>query len=113
MFKRALSYRAFRIKNLDQRFLHRQADRIGDYQKRFRVSLYAELFSGDEEIEVLNFLSKYKRACDNTGNSEGIALRLFRFSLKGIALASFDTYHNSHRHDGVRGQITAMVFSGS
>ncbi len=87
VFKRALSYRTYRLKNVDQSFQPRQADRLGDYQKRLKVTLYAPLFSGEEEIEVLNFLTQYKRACDDTGISEGIALRLFRFNLKGVALA--------------------------
>ncbi len=33
-----------------------------------------------------------------------MTLRLFRFNLKGVALASFETYHNSQRHGGVRGE---------
>ncbi len=62
------------------------------------------MFSGEEEIEVLNFLTQYKRACDDTGISEGIVLRLFRFNLKGVALAAFETYHNCIRRGDVRGE---------
>ncbi len=60
---------------MDQSFQPRQAHRLGDYQKLLKVTLYAPLFSGEEEIEVLNFLTQYKRAYDDTGISEGIALR--------------------------------------
>ncbi len=70
VFKRTLSYQAYRLKNVDQSFHPRQADRLGDYQKRLKVTLYAPLFSGEEEIEVLNFLTQYKRAYDDTGISE-------------------------------------------
>ncbi len=77
VFKRALSYRTYRLKNVDQSFQPRQPDRLGDYQKRLKVTLYAPLFSGKEEIEVLNFLMQYKRACDDIGFSEGIALSFF------------------------------------
>ncbi len=96
MFKRLLSYCTYRLRNSDQRFLSLHADRLGDYQKPLRVTLYAPLFSGDEEIEVVNFLAQYKRACGDTGISQRIALWVFTFNLKGVALASFETYRNKN-----------------
>ncbi len=44
VFKRALSYRTYRLKNVDQSFHSMQADRLADYQKRLKVTLYAPLF---------------------------------------------------------------------
>ncbi len=102
VFKGALSYSTYRLKNVDQSFLPRHANGFGDYQKRLKVTLHAPLFNAEEEIAVLNFLTQYKRACDNTGISEGIPLRLFRFNQKGVPLAYFETYHNSHRRGCVR-----------
>ncbi len=92
-------------------FLPQQADRLGDYKKRLRVTLYAPLFSGEEEIEVFNFLTQHTRACDDTGMYEGITHLLFRFNQKGVALASFETYHNSHRRGGVRGEDDIESYS--
>ncbi len=72
VFKRALSYRAYRLKNTDQSVTPRQADRLRDYQKRLKVTLYAPLFDGKEQIEVLNFLSQCKRECDDTGSPASV-----------------------------------------
>ncbi len=58
VFKRALSYRTFPLKNSDQRFSLRHVDRLGDYQKQLKVTPYVLLFSGEEEIEFVYFLTQ-------------------------------------------------------
>ena len=103
-FKNVLSYRAYRLKDLDQKFTAAQGDHLADYQKRFKGVFQGKPFSGEEEIEVLRFLTNYKEACNDSTLSEAVALRLFRFNLKGMALASFETYLSRNRRGGVRGE---------
>ncbi len=117
VFKRALSFRTFPLKNSDQRFSLQHVDSLGDYQKQLMVTPYVLLFSVEEEIEFAHFLTQYKQACEDIAICEGIAPQLFSFNLKGVALASFSTYHNSHVAAVSKVKITLnrapMLFSGS
>ena len=49
-------------------------------------------FSGEDPIAVLGFLKNFKRACDDTGTSEGAAFPLLRYFLEGDALATFKSH---------------------
>ena len=91
-FQHVISYRAYRLRNRDNRYDATIADKVADMAKRLRPSMQCPNFSGEDEIAVLGFLKNYKRACDDTGTSEGAALPLLRYFLAGGALSSFNRY---------------------
>ena len=91
-FQHVISYRAYRLRNRDNNYDATIADKIADMAKRLKPSMQCPNFSGEDEIAVLGFLKNYKRACDDTGTSEGAALPLLRYFLAGGALSSFNKY---------------------
>ena len=92
MFRQAVSYRTYRLRRRDRRYDASIADKIGDLAKRLKPSMQCPNFSGEDEIAVLGFLKNYKRACDDTGTTEGMALPLLRYFLTGEALSTFLSY---------------------
>ncbi len=51
-------------------------------------------FSGEEPIEVIQFLSAFKTTCDDNDIPEGAAVRLVAKYLTGEAKRQFDSYNS-------------------
>ena len=89
-FRPAVSYRRYRLRNIDQRADATTNAQIGQYSRLMRHNL--ETFDGSEPIGVLEFLANFQKQCDENGVSEGLAVRLLPKFLGGDAKETFRSY---------------------
>jgi len=92
LFKRALSYKTYRLRNRDAKYDGEVAQQLTKICRRMKHAMPGEEFTGDDEIAVLAFLKKFKYACDETGVAEGAALPLMKYFMGGEAKATMLTY---------------------
>jgi hypothetical protein len=83
-YKHLVSYRTYRLEDISQRFDPSVTAKLSSYAKRLKHSI-EDKFSGDEPIEVLQFLRTFKEAADHNRVGEGAAARLVPYFLKGMA----------------------------
>jgi hypothetical protein len=83
-YKKLLSYLAYRLSNLSQRYDTSVAAKLATYAKRLSHSI-EEKFDGSEPIAILDFLKSFKEAADHNCVSEGAAARLLPYFLTGLA----------------------------
>lgn len=91
-FNRALSYRRYRLLNVNQRSGAKVSAMIGQYQRLTRHAMDEHAFSGQPPIGVLQFLSAFKTTCDDNDIPEGAAVRLMAKYLTGAAKRQFEAY---------------------
>ena len=92
-FKKVLSYRLYRLANLDPGFDYDLAADVNERVKRIKNTLHCEMFTGKNSLAILQFLKNFSTACDETGTSEGVALHLFRHFLLPPARDMFMAYY--------------------
>ena len=98
-FARVLSYRTYRLRNMDQSYNGETAGEISKLARRVRHGMPSGKFNGEDEIAVLCFLKSFKNACNDTDISEGAAFYLLRYFLEGTALSMFESYQNTTYED--------------
>ncbi len=67
---------------------------VGQFQSLTRHAMDSHTFSGEEPIEVLQFLSAFKTTCGDSDIPEGAAVRLMAKYLTGEANRQFDSYNS-------------------
>jgi hypothetical protein len=83
-YNHLVSYRNYRLDDISQRFDPSETAKLSSYAKRLKHSI-EDKFSGDEPIEVLQFLRTFKEAADHNRVGERAAARLVPYFLKGMA----------------------------
>lgn len=84
-FTAVVSYRRYRLQKMDPDTGPAVSRYVGDYVKLFNPTLSSRKFDGSVPIVVLDFLSSFKRICDEHGVSEGLAILLLPHFLFGDA----------------------------
>jgi hypothetical protein len=79
-----MSYRTYRLADATQAVETVDTGKVNGYLTKFRHHLEYK-FSGDPEIQVLDFLATFKEAADLNGVSEGIATLTLPYLLEGRA----------------------------
>lgn len=90
-----LDYRSYRLQRRDSHVSRRSSGRISEYANRVRSQTPAR-FSGIPAVGVLRFLRTMRIAFDDTGISEGIALRLIPHFLEEPATTAFQRVLRIH-----------------
>jgi hypothetical protein len=90
-----LDYRSYRLQKRDSHVSRRSSGRISEYANRVRSQTPAR-FSGIPAVGVLRFLRTMRIAFDDTGISEGIALRLIPHFLEEPATTAFQRVLRIH-----------------
>ena len=85
LFTKAVDYRTYRLENRNAAYTSSVAQKITKQHKRLSFQMGDTTFSGDDPIAIIDFLQRFKIACDQNGFSEGAAMWLFQFYLKGQA----------------------------
>jgi hypothetical protein len=81
-----VSYRSYRLVNRSNRYDSTVTGKLSSYLKRMKHAIpQDDRFSGDEPIEVLDFLRVFKEAADHNELPETSAARLIIYFLTGIA----------------------------
>ena len=105
-FTAVVSYRRYRLQKMDPDTGPRVSRYVGEYVKLFNPTLNTRKFDGSIPIGVLDFLSCFKRTCDEHGVTEGLALLLLpqflfgdarslieeNFELSGFAMGGYRTW---------------------
>lgn len=85
-YTRVLDYRTYRLANRKQTYGPKQARKMGRLAKSMAHSFGGyPPFSGKEALKVFSWLRKFKKACDDNGVSEGMALYAVPHFLSGDA----------------------------
>ncbi|CAN8074214.1 unnamed protein product [Agarophyton chilense] len=87
LFTKVVEYRTYRLNDRSRKYKSKVARGIARYQKKFNVQMKEHSFSGADAISFLNFLQRFKTACNHNGLSERAALWCFQFYLTGSAHA--------------------------
>jgi hypothetical protein len=83
-----LDYRSYRLRNMDFKVSSRASGRVSEYANRVRSQTPVR-FSGNPAIGILRFLRTLRIAFDDTGLSEGVALRVIPHFLDEPVATSF------------------------
>ena len=83
LFTEAVDYRTFGLECRSARYDASIARRINRYRKKLEVQMKTHTFGGQDPIAMLEFLARFKMACDHNGVSEGAAVWCFQFYLTG------------------------------
>lgn len=86
-FRPVVSYRRYRLSNVNADTGSSVSRYVGDYVKLFKPTMDSRKFDGSIPIAVLDFLSSFKRICDEHGVTEGLAVLLLPHFLAGDARA--------------------------
>ena len=85
-FGHVLDYRTYRLANRKQTYGPKQARKMGRLAKSMAHSFGGyPPFSGKEALKIFSWLRKFKKACDDNGVSEGMALYAVPHFLSGDA----------------------------
>ena len=80
IFKNVVDYRTYRLEDRRTTYNGKTATATRRYQKRMDVNIPKEKkFSATKPIAVINFLQRFKKACDSAEAHEGVAMWLFQF----------------------------------
>ena len=105
-FTAVVSYRRYRLQKTDSDTGPAVSRYVGDFVKLFNPTLSSRKFDGSVPIVVLDFLSSFKRICDEHGVSEGLAILILphflfgdarslieeNFEVSGIAIGGYRTW---------------------
>ena len=105
-FGPVVSYRRYRLQNTNPDTGPAVSRHVGEYAKLFQPTMKNRKFNGSIPIAILDFLSSFKRTCDEHGVSEGLALLVVphflegevralveeNFELSGIGLGGYRTW---------------------
>lgn len=105
-FGPVLSYRRYRLQNTDAEIGPSVSRYVGEHVKLFQPTLKNRKFDGSIPIAILDFLSAFKKTCDEHGVTEGLALLILpnflegdvralvdeNFELSGIGIGGFRTW---------------------
>ena len=85
-FAYRVTYRRYRLLNTNSRQGHSVSKNLGLQSRRF-VKLYQNrLFNDSKPLDVIEFLSAFKKRCDQNGVSEGMAVELMTYILQDLSL---------------------------
>lgn len=103
-FNDAISYRRYRLSHTDSSTGIMVSTTIGQYERLLAHHLGDRKFTGNNPIEVLEFLTSFKELCDDNNISEGTAISLLPKFLDGNAKSNWKSYFNrgSSRLGGFR-----------
>lgn len=73
LYDRLLGYRIYRLENWSRMRSNCHSDRAWDHVKMLELILKDHIFSGEDPISVLTFLSEFVSGCDTLDRSEGQA----------------------------------------
>ena len=86
MYIKALDYRSYILETKEPKRRPEMSEvRFDRLQKRMTVQMKTSTFSGHDPIAVLNFLNKFKAACDINRIPESLAVWCFQFFVTGRA----------------------------
>ena len=89
-FKERVSYRRYRLRDTNARQGRSVSKNLGLQSRRFVKLFQNSTFDGSKPLAVIEFLSAFKRRCDQNGVSEGMAVILLPDLLQGNALSFFN-----------------------
>ena len=89
-FGPVLSYRRYRLQNTDAEIGPSVSRYVGEHVKLFQPTLKNRKFDGSIPIAILDFLSAFKKTCDEHGVTEGLALLILPHFLEGDVRALVD-----------------------
>ena len=92
LFTRALSYRTYRLADVNHAYDSNVAKTLSKTSKRLQHAMNVPKFNGEEAIAILAFLKNFKYACDETDVAEGAALPLMKYFMSGEAKATMLSY---------------------
>ena len=84
-----MNYRIYRLLDTNSRKGRSVSKHLGLQSYRFVKLFQKRLFNGSNLLDVIEFLSSFKKHCDQNDVSEGIAVELFPETLQGNALSHF------------------------
>ena len=88
-FKKRVSYRRYRLKNTSGRQGRSVSKNLGLQSRRFLKLFQNSYFDGSKPLTIIEFLSAFKKRCDQNGVSEGMAVELLPDLLKGNSLSFY------------------------
>ena len=108
-FKTVVSYRRYRLNIVNAETGSSVSRHVGDYVKLFKPTMDSREFDGSIPIAVLDFLSSFKRICDEHGVTEGLAVLLLpnflvgdaralaeeNFEIAGLGFDGYSTWHEA------------------
>ena len=88
-FKGRVSYRRYRLRITSSRQGRSVSKNLGLQSRRFLKLFQNSYFDGGKPLAIIEFLSAFKKRCDQNGVSEGMAVELLPDLLKGNALSFY------------------------
>ncbi|CAN8069191.1 unnamed protein product [Agarophyton chilense] len=85
MFTKAVDYRNYRLINKSSEYTQEVVQKTTKHHKKLSFQMAGTTFADTDPIAVIEFLQKFKLAWDQNWVSEGAAMWLFQFYLKGQA----------------------------
>lgn len=80
MCTKMVDYRTYMLGNRDSEYNYEVAQKITKQPKRVDFQMGDTTFTGDDPIAIINFLKRFKIACERSGFSEGAAMFFSRFN---------------------------------
>lgn len=77
LFRRIVDYRKYQLANTSSKYDHTVVKTISKMTKRLKAQMKPHTFDLFDPISIIGFVCKFKLACDNNKNHEGIAIWLF------------------------------------
>ena len=107
LFTNAIYYRTYQLESRSARYDPSTARRTNRYRKKFEVQMKTHTFGGQDPIAVLEFIARFKMACEHDGVSEGAAVWCFQFYLtvQEHALLQSILHGNTMAVDVERGEM--------
>ena len=87
LVNKAVDYCTYMSENRSACYDASTARRINSFRKKLDVQIKTHTFGGQDLSAVLEFLARFKMACNHNGVSEGPAVLCFQFYLTGPAHA--------------------------
>ena len=85
IYRKALDFRTYRLRFRGSRVNSKDKSRTDSRRKKMTAEMETHHFDSADPISVLDFLSHFRRACDNLRVHEGAAVFLFAHFIKGSA----------------------------
>ena len=109
-YRELVDYRTYRLMDRSTTFDSSAAKRISKVYRRMQAADRTLKFNGKVPLKILEFLWKFKFACDRNGVHEGIAVWLFQYFLDGRVhtavksrlSANIHGYHRRNEADALR-----------
>ena len=109
-YRELVDYRTYRLMDQSTTFDSSAAKRISKVYRRMQAADRTLKFNGKVPLKILEFLWKFKFACDSNGVHEGMAVWLFQYFLDGSVhtavtsrlSANIHGYHRRNEADALR-----------